>query len=105
MEKQKGKKMTLNELLHSLVLQGHKIPENLHPPLQAEYYSKSKKEYKAVGEMDLYHFINAFIQNVDSNEQTQDKTDLSATMSKADIHYELLRIKNSVDTLIGGLND
>ena len=97
--------MTLNELLHSLVLQGHKIPENLHPPLQAEYYSKSKKEYKAVGEMDLYHFINAFIQNVDSNEQTQDKTDLSATMSKADIHYELLRIKNSVDTLIGGLND
>jgi len=105
MEKQKGKKMTLNELLHSLVLQGHKIPENLHPPLQAEYYSKSKKEYKSVGEMDLFHFINAFIQNVDSNEQTQDKTDLSATMSKADIHYELLRIKNSVDTLIGGLND
>lgn len=97
--------MTLNELLHSLVLQGHKLPLNLHPPLQAEYYSKSKKEYKAVGEMDLFHFINAFIQNVDSNEQTQDKTDLSATMSKADIHYELLRIKNSVDTLIGGLND
>mgnify|MGYP003150897356 FL=1 len=97
--------MKLNELLHSLVLQGHKIPENLHPPLEAEYYSKSKKEYKPVGEMELYHFINAFIQNVDSNEQTQDKTDLSATMSKADIHYELLKIKSSVETLIGGLND
>ena len=53
--------MKVNELLHSLVLQGHKLPLNLHPPLQAEYYSKSKKEYKLVGEMDLFHFINAFI--------------------------------------------
>lgn len=35
--------MKVNELLHSLVLQGHKLPLNLHPPLQAEYYSKSKK--------------------------------------------------------------
>ncbi len=97
-----------HRILAGIYLGGFVYFTNYKKELESEgliAHDPSKKEYKLVGEMDLFHFINAFIQNVDSNEQTQDKTDLSATMSKADIHYELLRIKNSVDTLIGGLND
>ena len=67
--------MTVNDLLHSLVLQGHKIPTKLVPPIEAEYYSNSKKEYKTVGEMDLFHLLFAFIKGVDSDVKTQENTD------------------------------
>jgi len=97
--------MTLNDLLHSLVLQGHKIPTKLVPPIEAEYYSNSKKEYKTVGEMDLFHMLFAFIKGVDSDVKTQENTDKALTINKADIRWHLRNAQTCLNNIEGVLDD
>jgi len=97
--------MTLNDLLHSLVLQGHKIPTKLIPPIEAEYYSNSKKEYKTVGEMDLFHMLFAFIKGVDSDVKTQENTDKALTINKADIRWHLRNAQTCLNNIEGVLDD
>jgi len=97
--------MTVNDLLHSLVLQGHKIPTKLVPPIEAEYYSNSKKEYKTVGEMDLFHMLFAFIKGVDSDVKTQENTDRALTINKADIRWHLRNAQTCLNNIEGVLDD
>jgi len=97
--------MTVNDLLHSLVLQGHKIPIKLIPPIEAEYYSNSKKEYKTVGEMDLFHMLFAFIKGVDSDVKTQENTDRALTINKADIRWHLRNAQTCLNNIEGVLDD
>jgi hypothetical protein len=97
--------MTVNDLLHSLVLQGHKIPTKLVPPIEAEYYSNSKKEYKTVGEMDLFHLLFAFIKGVDSDVKTQENTDRALTINKADIRWHLRNAQTCLNNIEGVLDD
>ena len=97
--------MTVNDLLHSLVLQGHKIPTKLIPPIEAEYYSNSKKEYKTVGEMDLFHMLFAFIKGVDSDVKTQEITDRALTINKADIRWHLRNAQTCLNNIEGVLDD
>jgi len=97
--------MTVNDLLHSLVLQGHKIPTKLVPPIEAEYYSNSKKEYKTVGEMDLFHMLFAFIKGVDSDVKTQENTDKALTINKADIRWHLRNAQTCLNNIEGVLDD
>jgi len=97
--------MTVNDLLHSLVLQGHKIPTKLIPPIEAEYYSNSKKEYKTVGEMDLFHMLFAFIKGVDSDVKTQENTDKALTINKADIRWHLRNAQTCLNNIEGVLDD
>lgn len=97
--------MTVNDLLHSLVLQGHKIPTKLIPPIEAEYYSNSKKEYKTVGEMDLFHLLFAFIKGVDSDVKTQENTDRALTINKADIRWHLRNAQTCLNNIEGVLDD
>jgi|TARA_A100000172_G_scaffold39685_1_gene24173 hypothetical protein len=97
--------MTVNDLLHSLVLQGHKIPTKLIPPIEAEYYSNSKKEYKTVGEMDLFHMLFAFIKGVDSDVKTQENTDRALTINKADIRWHLRNAQTCLNNIEGVLDD
>lgn len=97
--------MTVNDLLHSLVLQGHKIPTKLIPPIEAEYYSNSKKEYKTVGEMDLFHMLFAFIKGVDSDVKTQENTDIALTINKADIRWHLRNAQTCLNNIEGVLDD
>ena len=97
--------MTVNDLIHSLVLQGHKIPTKLIPPIEAEYYSNSKKEYKTVGEMDLFHLLFAFIKGVDSDVKTQENTDRALTINKADIRWHLRNAQTCLNNIEGVLDD
>ena len=97
--------MTVNDLIHSLVLQGHKIPTKLIPPIEAEYYSNSKKEYKTVGEMDLFHMLFAFIKGVDSDVKTQENTDRALTINKADIRWHLRNAQTCLNNIEGVLDD
>lgn len=97
--------MTVNDLLHSLVLQGHKIPTKLIPPIEAEYYSNSKKEYKTVGEMDLFHMLFAFIKGVDSDVKTQENTDRALTINKADIRWHVRSAYTALNNIEGVLDD
>ena len=97
--------MKVNDLLHSLVLQGHKIQNKLIPPIEAEYYSNSKKEYKTVGEMDLFHMLFAFIKGVDSDVKTQENTDRALTINKADIRWHLRNAQTCLNNIEGVLDD
>ena len=64
-----------------------------------------KKEYKTVGEMDLFHMLFAFIKGVDSDVKTQENTDRALTINKADIRWHLRNAQTCLNNIEGVLDD
>jgi|TARA_Y100000296_G_scaffold75505_1_gene95241 hypothetical protein len=66
------------------VLDERKTPCDIPEILEQEYWSKSKKEYVRIGDMDITHFVRVYSKY---------------TLSNVDLLDEINEIKNKVDKI------
>ena len=66
------------------VLDERKTPCDIPEILEQEYWSKSKKEYVRLGDMDITHFVRVYSKY---------------TLSNVDLLDEINEIKNKVDKI------
>ena len=77
--------MKLNKIFEvQSVLDERKTPCDIPEILEQEYWSKSKKEYVKLGDMDITHFV---------------RVHSKYTLSNVDLLDEINEIKNKVDKI------
>ena len=77
--------MKLNKIFEvQSVLDERKTPCDIPEILEQEYWSKSKKEYVRLGDMDITHFVRVYSKY---------------TLSNVDLLDEINEIKNKVDKI------
>ena len=77
--------MKLNKIFEvQSVLDERKTPCDIPEILEQEYWSKSKKEYIRLGDMDITHFV---------------RVHSKYTLSNVDLLDEINEIKNKVDKI------
>jgi hypothetical protein len=77
--------MKLNKIFEvQSVLDERKTPCDIPEILEQEYWSKSKKEYVRIGDMDITHFVRVYSKY---------------TLSNVDLLDEINEIKNKVDKI------